>query len=116
MLATAAMFPIRKRFLQFIEQTIKVTGCTRFVIDTLHRVIVAKERENMVTAEGRVVKELEAFGVKYGTIFILIGQSNKEGESIKEQRHDSEGVLRGSRELIGCGLRRLSYAQKAQGC
>lgn len=86
--------------LDFIEQTIRVTGCTRFVIDTLHRVIVAKDRENMVTAEGRVVKALEALGIKYGTIFVLIGQSNKEAEAIKELRHDSEGILRGSRELL----------------
>lgn len=86
--------------LEFIEQTIRVTGATRFVIDTLHRVIVAKERENMASAEGRVVKKLEALGIKYGTIFVLIGQSNKEAEAIKELRHDSEGILRGSRELI----------------
>ena len=85
--------------LGFIEQTIRVTGATRFVIDTLHRIIGVGPRENMAQAEGRVVKQLEALSVKYGTIFILIGQSNKEAEAIKEQRHDSEGVLRGSREL-----------------
>lgn len=86
--------------LDFIEQTIKVTGATRFVIDTLHRVVVPKDRENPATAEGRVVKRLEAMGIKYGTIFVLIGQSNKEAEAIKEVSKDSEGVLRGSRELM----------------
>jgi KaiC/GvpD/RAD55 family RecA-like ATPase len=88
------------KVLEFIEQTIKVTGATRFVIDTLHRVIEKTGRESQTDAEGRVVKHLEALGAKYGTIFILIGQSNKEAEDLKEQRHDSHGVLRGSRELF----------------
>lgn len=87
------------KVLEFIEQTIKVTGCTRFVIDTLHRVIEKSGRESTTEAEGRVVKKLEALGIKYGTIFILIGQSNKEAEDLKELRKDSHGNLRGSREL-----------------
>lgn len=86
--------------MEFIEQTIQVTGATRFVIDTLHRIIMPGPRENMVAAEGRIVKKFEELGIKYGTIFILIGQSNKEAEAIKELRHDSEGILRGSRELL----------------
>ena len=88
------------KVLEFIETTIRVTGATRFVIDTLHRVIARGGRESQTEAEGRVVKALEALGIKYGTIFILIGQSNKEAEDIKEQRRDSWGILRGSRELI----------------
>jgi KaiC/GvpD/RAD55 family RecA-like ATPase len=88
------------KVLEFIEQTIRVTGATRFVIDTLHRIIDKQGRENQTEAEGRIVKKLEALGIKYGTIFILIGQSNKEAEDLKELRHDSEGVLRGSRELM----------------
>ncbi len=87
------------KVLDFIEQTIRVTGCTRFVIDTLHRIIEKLPRESQSEAEGRIVKHLEALGIKYGTIFILIGQSNKEAEDLKEQRRDSYGVLRGSREL-----------------
>jgi len=88
------------KVLEFIETTIRVTGATRFVIDTLHRVIAKGGRESQTEAEGRVVKALEALGIKYGTIFVLIGQSNKEAEDIKEQRKDSYGILRGSRELI----------------
>jgi hypothetical protein len=38
--------------------------------------------------------------IKYGTIFVLVGQSNKEAEDLKEQRNDSHGILRGSRELV----------------
>lgn len=89
-----------EKVLEFIEQTIKVTGATRFVIDTLHRVVEKMPRESQTEAEGRVVKKLEALGIKYGTIFVLIGQSNKEAEDLKELRHDAEGVLRGSRELM----------------
>src|SRR5208282_285743 len=85
--------------LEFIEQTIKVTGATRFVIDTIHRVIQADGRKSQTEEEGAMIKHLEALGIKYGTIFVLIGQSNKEAEEIKEQRRDSHGVLRGSREL-----------------
>lgn len=88
------------KVLDFIEQTIRVTGATRFAIDTLHRIIERGPRESQTEAEGRIVKRLEALGIKYGTIFILIGQSNKEAEDLKEQRHDSHGVLRGSRELL----------------
>jgi KaiC/GvpD/RAD55 family RecA-like ATPase len=93
------------KVLEFIEQVIQVTGATRFVIDTLHRVIEKTGRESQTDAEGRVVKTLEKIGNKYGTIFVLIGQSNKEAEDLKEQRHDSHGVLRGSREMLD-----VSYA------
>lgn len=88
-----------EKVMDFIEQTIKVTGATRFVIDTLHRVIEKTARESQTDAEGRVVKQLENLGIKYGTIFILIGQSNKEAEDVKELRKDTHGTLRGSREL-----------------
>lgn len=87
------------KVIDFIETTIKVTGATRFVIDTLHRIIQNAGRQSMTEAEGSVVKKLEALAVKYGTIFILIGQSNKEAEDLKEQRRDAHGNLRGSREL-----------------
>lgn len=87
------------KVLDFIEFTVRVTGVTRFVIDTLHRIIQAGGRESLVEAEGRIVKRLEAIGNKYGTIFILIGQSNKEAEGLKETSRNEYGVLRGSREL-----------------
>ena len=88
------------KVLDFLEHTIKVTGATRLVVDTLHRIIERAPRESQSEAEGRVIKRLEQLGIKYGTIFILIGQSNKEAEDLKEERRDSHGVLRGSRELM----------------
>jgi DNA primase len=83
----------------FIEEVIKRTGATRFVIDTLHKVVEPKGRESQTEAEGRTVKAFEQLGIKYGTIFILIGQSNKEGDSIQMSNRDEQGVLRGSREV-----------------
>ena len=87
------------KIIDFIETTIQVTGATRFVIDTLHRIIQNSGRQSMTEAEGAVVKRLEGLAIKYGTIFCLIGQSNKEAEDLKEQRRDAHGNLRGSREL-----------------
>jgi replicative DNA helicase len=86
--------------IDFIENTVKVTGATRFVIDTLHRVVAPSGRQSMTDAEGAMAKRLESIGKKYGCIFILVGQSNKEAEDLKEKRRDSKGVLRGSRELV----------------
>lgn len=88
-----------KEVIAFLEEVIKRTGCTRFLIDTLHKIVHAKGGESQTDAEGRVAKELENLGIKYGTIFILIGQSNKEGDSIQMSNRDEHGVLRGSREL-----------------
>lgn len=85
--------------LDFIEYTVRVTGATRFIIDTLHR-IAKSDEGNQTQVESMVIKRLEEIGLKYGTTFILIGQSNKEAENIKELRKDEYGVLRGSRELI----------------
>ena len=87
------------KIIDFIEFTIRVTGATRFVIDTLHRIISGTGKESLADIEGRVVKRLEAIANKYGTIFILIGQSNKEAEGVKEKNRNEYGVLRGSREL-----------------
>jgi CHC2 zinc finger/AAA domain len=86
--------------LDFIENTVKITGATRFVIDTLHRVVVPSGRQSTADAEGAMAKRLENVAKQYGCIFILIGQSNKEAEDLKEKRRDSKGVLRGSRELF----------------
>lgn len=88
------------KILDFIEFTVRVTGATRFVVDTLHRIIAAGGKESLVEVEGRIVKRLEAIGNKYGTIFILIGQSNKEAEGVKEKNRNEYGVMRGSRELM----------------
>jgi KaiC/GvpD/RAD55 family RecA-like ATPase len=87
------------KIIDFIEFTIMVTGATRFVIDTLHRIISATGKESTTELEGRIVKRLEALGIKYGTIFIVIGQSNKEAEGVRERGKNEYGVLRGSKEL-----------------
>jgi KaiC/GvpD/RAD55 family RecA-like ATPase len=86
--------------LDFIENTVKVTGATRMVIDTLHRVCAPSGRQSQAEAEGAMVKRLEKIGKQYGCIFILVGQSNKEAEDLKEKRRDSKGILRGSREIF----------------
>jgi replicative DNA helicase len=83
----------------FIEHVVQVTGATRFVIDTVHRVVGQSGRESQTEAEGRVVKEIERIAIKYACTFILIGQSNKEAEGLKEANRDELGVLRGCREL-----------------
>lgn len=87
------------KVLEFIEYAIRATGATRFVIDTLNRLIIPEDGENETAAQGRCVKALEAIAKAYGCIFILIGQSNKESDSVKEIRKDEYGTLRGSREL-----------------
>jgi len=84
----------------FIETTIEVLGATRFVIDTLACVVGRSEGESQTEAEGRLVNRLEKMGAQYGCTFILIGQSNKEAEGLKETSKDAQGVLRGSRELM----------------
>lgn len=86
--------------LQFLEKTIQVTGCTRFAIDTFHRLVFTDGRTNQIEAEGKLIKKLEELAGKYGTIFILICQSNKEAEGIDSQKKDEHGVLRGSREML----------------
>jgi hypothetical protein len=85
--------------LKFIESTLKVIRPSRFVIDTFPCVVQQKGNEPFVIAEGRTAEALEALGKKYNCLFIIVGQSNKEAEDIKEQRRDSHGVLRGSRVL-----------------
>jgi hypothetical protein len=84
--------------LSFLENTIRTLGCTRFAIDTFHRLIFA-EGKNQVQAEGSMIKKIEAIGNKYGTIFILICQSNAEAEGIDNLKKKEHGVLRGSREI-----------------
>jgi hypothetical protein len=86
------------KILDFIEYTVRVIQPTRFIIDTLHKIVQAPQEENQSQEEARAIKRLEEMGQKHGCIFILIGQSTKEGDDIKEVRKDSQGVLRGSRE------------------
>jgi hypothetical protein len=85
--------------LAFIESTLKIIRPTRFVIDTFPCIVVRGRGESMVDAEGRTAESISALGKKYGCIFCIVGQSNKEAEDIKEKRRDSHGVLRGSRVL-----------------
>ena len=85
--------------LVFIEMALKVIRPTRFVIDTFPCVVSKQRGESMVDAESRTAESLSTLGKKYGCIFVVIGQSNKEAEDIKEKRRDSHGSLRGSRVL-----------------
>ncbi len=85
--------------IKFLEEVVKVTGATRFIIDTIHRVVGSQGRESQTEAEGRVVKAIERIGIKYNCTFVLIGQSNKEAEGLKESNRDELGVLRGCREI-----------------
>lgn len=85
--------------LAFIESTLKIIRPTRFVIDTFPCIVVRGKGESTIDAESRVAEKLSALGKKYGCIFIVVGQSNKEAEDLKEKRRDAHGVLRGSRVL-----------------
>ena len=49
--------------------------------------------------DARAIKHLEYLAGHYGCLFIVIGQSNKEAEGIKESKKNEYGVLRGSREI-----------------
>lgn len=85
--------------LAFLENTIRTLGATRFAIDTFHRLIFAEGKGGQTQAEGSMIKKIEALGNKYGTIFILICQSNAEAEGIDNLKRNEHGVLRGSREI-----------------
>lgn len=87
-----------EEILQFLDNTIRTLGATRFAIDTFHRLIFA-EKQSQVQAEGSMIKKIEALGNKYGTIFMLICQSNAEAEGIDNLKKNEHGVLRGSREI-----------------
>jgi hypothetical protein len=85
--------------IEFIESTLKIIRPTRFLIDTFPCIVVRRKGESQVDAESRTAETISALGKKYGCVFGLIGQSNKEAEDIKEKRRDSHGVLRGSRVI-----------------
>lgn len=84
--------------LEFLENTIRALGVTRFAVDTFHRLVFA-EGKLQTQAEGSMIKKIEALAIKYGTIFILICQSNAEAEGIENLKKNVHGVLRGSREI-----------------
>jgi replicative DNA helicase len=88
-----------EKALDFIEMVLRATGATRLVIDTLHRIVSPIGRESVVEAEGRTMRRLEELAIVYRCIIIVIGQSNKEAEDLKEVRKDSHGTLRGNREI-----------------
>lgn len=85
--------------LEFIESVLKVIRPTRFVIDTFPCVVFKQRGESMVDAEARTAEKISSLGKEYGCIFIVVGQSNKEAEELKEKRKDSHGTLRGSRVI-----------------
>jgi hypothetical protein len=91
--------------LEFIEGSIKIMGVTRLAIDTFHRLITNADK-NQVQAEGSMVKKLEKIAIKYGTIIMLICQSNAEAEGLDNLKKNAHGVLRGSREIrdIPCAI------------
>jgi hypothetical protein len=101
--------------LDFIEYAVRATQATRFIIDTLQRIAIPEDGQNQIQAEGTAVKRLEKIANTYGCIFILIGQSNKEGDSIKETNKDSYGVLRGSREIQDVAYAVYLLHRKKQG-
>jgi KaiC/GvpD/RAD55 family RecA-like ATPase len=82
-----------------IEAALKIIRPTRFVIDTFPSIVVRHKNESTTDAEGHTAVKLHDLGKKYGCIFILVCQSNKEAEDLKEKRRDSFGILRGSREI-----------------
>lgn len=101
--------------LEFIEHTIQATGCTIFAIDTFHRLIFASGNKNQAQIEGEMAKKLELVAIKYGTIFLLIGQSNAEAEEIQNLKKDTKGKLRGSRELVDvCSAVYLLHRKRKQ--
>ena len=88
-----------EKVIDFLHMVARATGATRLVIDTLHRIVTPSGRESVVEAEGRMMRQLEALAIEHGLIVIIIGQSNKEAEDLKEVRKDAHGTLRGNREI-----------------
>src|SRR5208337_1653318 len=88
-----------EKVIDFLHIVASATGATRLVIDTLHRIVTPSGRESVVEAEGRMMRQLEELAVEHQLVVIIIGQSNKEAEDLKEVRKDSHGTLRGNREI-----------------
>lgn len=87
--------------LDFLEYVVRVIRPSRFVIDTLMRIAIPdpKKDQGEVQAQSRAVKRFEDIAKKWQCTFVLIGQSNKEGDASVEVKHDAYGTLRGSREI-----------------
>jgi replicative DNA helicase len=88
-----------EKVIDFLHMVCRATGATRLVIDTLHRVVTPSGRESVVEAEGRMMRSLEELAIVHNLVVIIIGQSNKEAEDLKEVKKDSHGTLRGNREI-----------------
>ena len=88
-----------EKVIDFLHTLCDVTGATRLVIDTFHRIVTPSGREGQVEAEGRMMRSLEELAIIHNLIVVIIGQSNKEAEDLKEVKKDSQGTLRGNREI-----------------
>jgi replicative DNA helicase len=88
-----------EKVIDFLHIVARATGATRLVIDTLHRIVTPAGRESQIEAEGRMMRELESLAIEHQLVVIIIGQSNKEAEDLKEVRKDAHGTLRGNREI-----------------
>lgn len=102
--------------MEFLENTIRVLGVTRFAIDTFHKLIQTDGGHQQTAAEGSLAKRIEKLGIKYGTIFLLIMQSTAEAESIDNLKKGEHGKLRGSREVrdAACSIYLLHREQQSQ--
>jgi KaiC/GvpD/RAD55 family RecA-like ATPase len=103
----------------FLDNTCQVTGCTRFILDTFHRVALQAKGESEVDATGKTIKMFERLAKKYGAVFIVIAQANKQAQNLDNKKRDEEGVLRGSKELKDVAtaiyLLHRKYKDKAEG-
>jgi len=88
-----------EKVMDFLHMVCRATGATRLVIDTLHRIVSPSGRESVVEAEGSTMRALELLAIEHNLVVIIIGQSNKEAENLKEVRKDAHGTLRGNREI-----------------
>lgn len=101
--------------INFLETTIRSLGVTRFAIDTFHKLIQA-EGKLQTSAEGSLAKRIEKLGIQYGTIFMLINQSNAEAENLDNLKKNEHGTLRGSREVrdAACSIYLLHRNRRSQ--
>lgn len=81
--------------LDFIEHAIRTLGVTRVVIDHIHHIISANDG-NLAETESKAMKRIKDMATQYGIIFIVVAQSNKEGQSVKNIKNDEHGVVMGS--------------------
>lgn len=84
--------------LDFIETAVRTFGVTRVVLDHLHFIIQAAEGGS-IEAQEKAMKRIKNMAVTYGLIFVVVAQSNKEGQSVKNLKNDEHGVIMGSTSL-----------------